>query len=67
MSGLNLIFSVQGEESSPRLWSRPLKLKPRGVNKKDHVQTRNEEFPRIWFWENLTPPERTGGEITPRC
>lgn len=60
MSGLRVIFFVHGEDW--RLWSLG------GINKKDDVQTRNEGFPRIWFWKNLTPLDRmTGGKITSTC
>lgn len=55
MSGLHVIFFVHGEDW--RLWSLG------GINKKDDVQTRNEGFPRIWFWENLTPLDRRQDNI----
>lgn len=60
------------KKPAPRLFlmagfrSRLLKLKPLWRKQKDDVQTWNEGFPRIWFRENLTPPDRTGGEITPK-
>lgn len=48
---LSLIFFVQGMESSPSEFGA-------GCKQKDDVQTQDEGFPRIWFWENLTLSDR---------
>lgn len=59
---------MPGAESTAESLERAIKTEASGYKqKKDDVQTRDEGFPHIWLWENLTRPDKTGGEITSGC